>query len=71
LSADNKSSLRRIAETEDHEHRYVARIYQLNFLAPRIKEAVLDGIQPRGMTLTKLKEGIPHRWQEQYRLYGF
>ena len=71
LSADNKSSLRRIAETEDHEHRYVARIYQLNFLAPLIKEAILDGIQPRGLTLTKLKEGIPHSWQEQYRLYGF
>lgn len=71
LSSGNKSSLRRIAVAEDHEHRYVARIYQLNFLAPRIKEAILDGIQPRGLTLTKLKEGIPHSWQEQYRLYGF
>jgi hypothetical protein len=71
LSADNKSSLRRIAEAEDHEHRYVARIYQLNFLAPRIKETILDGIQPRGLTLTKLKEGIPNSWEEQYRLYGF
>ena len=71
LTSDRTASLRSIARAEEHEHRYVARIYQLNFLAPKIKEAILDGIQPSSLTLTKLKQGIPPSWQEQYKLYGF
>ena len=65
------SSLRQIAESENLDRRYVARIYQLNFLAPKIKEAIIDGMQPRSLTLSRLMRDIPLCWQEQARIYGF
>ena len=71
LSTDNWQSLNSIAKAEGLEYKYVSKIYRLIFLAPKIKEAVLDGIQPRGFTLSRLMQGIPLSWQEQARLYGF
>lgn len=71
LSANSQKSLGTIAKTEDLESKYVTKIYRLNFLAPKIKEAILDGIQPRTLTLSRLMYNIPICWQEQTRLYGF
>jgi site-specific DNA recombinase len=71
LSTDKKGSLRRIAEAESLDLKYVTQIYRLNFLAPKIKEAIIDGIQPRALTLSRLMQDIPLGWQEQKRLYGF
>lgn len=64
-------SIGAIAKSEDLELRYVIRIYRLNFLAPPIKEAILDGVQPQTLTLSRLMGGVPLSWQEQERLYGF
>jgi len=71
LASGKNNSLRSIAKAEDMEHRYVAEIYRLNFLSPRIKEAIIDGMQPRTLTLSRLMHGIPLSWQEQARTYGF
>ncbi len=71
LAANSQKSLGSIAKAEDLEFMYVTRIYRLYFLAPRIKEAILDGMQPRSLTLSRLMHGIPLCWQEQARLYGF
>lgn len=68
-SGDN--SLMAIAKHEKLGHRYVEKIYRLNFLSPRIKEAILDGAQPRALTLSRLMSDIPLCWQEQARVYGF
>ena len=71
LASGKNSSLRSIAKAEDMEHRYVAEIYRLNFLSPKIKEAIIDGMQPSTLTLSRLMHGIPLCWQEQARAYGF
>ena len=71
LAENTQKSLGSIAKTEDLEFMYVTRIYRLYFLAPKIKEAILDGIQPRTLTLSRVMHGIPLCWQEQALLYGF
>lgn len=71
LSTDRKGSLRRIAKAESLELKYVTQIYRLNFLAPKVKEAIIDGMQPRALTLSRLMQDIPVSWQEQEHLYGF
>jgi site-specific DNA recombinase len=67
----DENSLKYIAETQKLGHRYVEKIYRLNFLSPQIKEAILDGNQPRTLTLSRLMSDIPLCWQEQARVYGF
>lgn len=71
LASNRHKSLNSLAKSEDLEIMYVTRIYRLYFLSPSIKEAILDGIQPRTLTLSRLMKGIPLCWQEQARLYGF
>lgn len=71
LASNSQKSLSTIAKSENLEFMYVTRIYRLYFLAPKIKEAILDGIQPRTLTLSRLMHNIPICWQEQARLYGF
>lgn len=71
LASGDQKSLGTIAKTEDLEQKYVTRIYRLNFLAPKIKEAIIDGKQPHVLTLSRLMSGVPLCWQEQERLYGF
>ncbi len=70
LANNTYKSIGAIAKSEDLELRYFVRIYRLIFLAPKIKEAILDGMQPRTLTLSRLMEGVPPSWQEQERLYG-
>lgn len=71
LASGDQKSLGTIAKMEDLELKYVTRIYRLNFLAPKIKEAIIDGKQPQALTLSRLMPGVPLSWQEQERLYGF
>jgi site-specific DNA recombinase len=45
---------------------------QLAFLPPAIVEAILEGRQPGGMTLTQLvTSNIPLDWEEQWAALGF
>jgi len=49
----------------------VARLLPCAWLAPDIVEAILDGRQPKGLTVTRLLGGIPLDWVEQRRVLGF
>ncbi len=50
--------------------KYVQLILRLNFLAPKLKEAILLGNQPRHMKLADLMQNIPSLWHEQGELFG-
>ena len=50
--------------------KYVQLILRLNFLAPKLKEAILLGHQPRHMKLADLMQSIPSLWHEQGELFG-
>ena len=55
---------------------YVSRILDLiplrTGLAPNIIEAILDGREPSGLSLTTItKKQIPPLWEDQRRVFGF
>jgi Cu2+-exporting ATPase len=53
------------------DERYVAQILHAAFLAPDIVDAILDGQQPVGLTMEKLRKRPPVDWQEQRTRLGF
>ena len=65
------ASPKELAEKENIEVTHVYRVMRLNMLAPDIIEAVLDGTQPRTLTLQNIVRGFPVSWKEQRALYGF
>ena len=50
--------------------KYVQLILSLNFLATKLKEAILLGHKPRHMKLADLMQNIPSLWHEQGELFG-
>ena len=64
-------SLTAIAKEMGVTERYVSRILHCAFLAPDVVEAILDGRQPAGFTLDKLRANIHIEWSEQRRVWGF
>src|SRR5512144_1950469 len=51
-----------IAEAEGVTRSFVNRLLRLSLLAPDILEAILDGRQPRGMTVEELTRRMPSEW---------
>ena len=41
------------------------------YLAPDIVEAIIEGRQPRSMTVKRLLQGIPCVWADQHAAFGF
>ncbi len=50
---------------------YVSRILRLNQLSPQIKTAILDGTQPRQLSLQDMQTPFPDIWGEQLKHFGF
>jgi hypothetical protein len=50
---------------------YAARVMRLNLIAPDIRAAILDGLQPKGLSLSDLMRPFPPEWQEQRKVFGF
>jgi hypothetical protein len=65
------SSIRDLAKKQKISESYVHRIYRLTFLAPDIIEAILDGRQPRTLTLTDFLKPFPIEWEAQRISFGF
>lgn len=65
-------SLAEIAEKENITASYVSRVFNLNFLSPKIVERILSGTHPRELRLTDLINKVnPDLWQEQEESWGF
>ena len=60
-----------LAEKEKVEVTHMYRVMRLTLLAPDIIEAVLNGKQPRTLTLQNVVRGFPISWQEQRKVFGF
>ena len=50
---------------------HVRRLLRLGFLAPDIVEAIVEGRQPRSLTVKILLRGIPLAWSDQRTAFGF
>lgn len=65
-------SMREIAAGLGRQQGYIARVLLLNYLAPDIQTAILDGRQPAGLTSKRLLYSrIPMDWAQQRTLLGF
>ena len=65
LESGDFATIVELAECEGIAVSYLTRILRLTLLAPDIVEAILDGRQPRGLTLEALREPLPSDWSEQ------
>jgi site-specific DNA recombinase len=50
---------------------HVRRILRFGYLAPDIVETIIEGRQPRSMTVKRLLQGIPCVWADQRAAFGF
>ena len=63
--------MQEIATAENVTAPYACRLIRLAFLAPDLKASILDGKQPRGLTLQFVStQDIPLDWDDQRRLYA-
>jgi len=65
LDTNHYATIKEIAETERVAARYIGQLLQLTLLAPDLIETLLDGRQPRGVTLANLIKPWPARWDQQ------
>ena len=73
LCEGRAKSVRELAAQIGKDERYVARVLNFAFLAPKIIEAILDGRQPVEFTTDRLLKRIrlPLEWSEQAKVLGF
>jgi DNA invertase Pin-like site-specific DNA recombinase len=50
---------------------HVRRLLRFGYLAPDIVEAIVEGRQPRSLTVKRLLQKIPCAWQDQRAAFGF
>jgi DNA invertase Pin-like site-specific DNA recombinase len=73
LAANPASNLEEVGAKEEMGAPYAARLMRLNFLAPDIVIAILNGRHPVGLTARKLLADtrLPLEWSEQRKALGF
>lgn len=71
LDEGKYDSPKELAKKENVEVTHMYRVMRLTLLAPDIIEAVLNGTQPRTLTLQNVVRGFPISWQEQRKVFGF
>jgi hypothetical protein len=65
LESGEYAGLEDLAAANGVDRTYVGRILRLTSLAPEIVERILDGDEPEGISLAKLRSDWPVVWQEQ------
>ena len=74
LEGGRYASISEMAKAEEIERGYLGSLLRLTLLAPEMVEAILDGRQPKGVTLLGLMEPFPVEWDKQEggpRVTGF
>ena len=64
LESGRYASLEELAAANGVDRSYAGRILRLTSLSPEIVELVLDGNEPKGLTLAKLRKRLPLIWSE-------
>ena len=64
-------SMADLAASHKLDKSYVCKLLGMVNLAPDIVQALLDGEEPDGFTLQRLRKGIPVLWEDQRKQFGF
>ena len=67
LDSGRFTTVKALAEAVGLERSYVAKMLNLTLLSPKIVEAIVSGNEPDGLSVVKLRQGVPVRWDEQDR----
>jgi hypothetical protein len=70
IESGQAKSITDLAEQEGVTDAYVCRLLPLTCLAPDIVESILDGRQPKGLTLAEMLGNGPVSWEEQRVSWG-
>jgi hypothetical protein len=70
IESGRAKSITDLAEQEGVTDDYVCRLLPLSCLAPEIVESILDGRQPKGLTLAEMLGSGPLAWEEQRADWG-
>ncbi len=65
LESGEFATIAELAAREAIPSTYMARVLRLTLLAPELIEAILDGRQPRTLTLPTVMKPFPMAWMEQ------
>lgn len=68
LESGEFATIAELAEREGIAAPYLTRTMRLTQLAPDVVEAILDGRQPRHLTLEALRQPLPEAWDAQKRM---
>ena len=72
LDSERQTSVSDLARRINRRPGFFARIVRLNYLAPDIIAAILDGKQPPSLTRKKLiNANLPMDWALQRTMFGF
>jgi hypothetical protein len=71
MSTTRRKSRVEIARQFQLNDAYVRRLLRFAYLAPDIVEAIVQGHQPRSMTVKRLLQGVPCVWADQRAAFGF
>ena len=71
IESGKAKSITDLAAQEQVTDAYVQRLLLLTCLAPDITDAILDGLQPRGLSANLMLKDVPVAWDEQRELWGF
>ncbi len=70
LESGQFRSIKELAEKENIDDSYLARVLKLTLLAPDIVTAIIDGTQPDVLTWRELRNPFPSLWTEQRAKWG-
>jgi DNA invertase Pin-like site-specific DNA recombinase len=72
MLANRTKSLSELAREKRMGPGHFARLLRVNYLAPDIQAAIMDGTQPDGLTQWQILKGpMPLDWEQQRQLLGF
>ena len=58
-------TIRALAAAIGLDRSYVAKLLNLSLLSPRIVEEIVAGNEPDGLSVAKVRRGLPMAWEEQ------
>lgn len=70
LDSGRYASTKHMADDLGVAASYVSRLIRLTLLAPDIVEAIVDGCEPSGLSIEKLRRPLPLLWEEQHQIFS-
>ena len=70
LESGEFATIAELAEREGIAAPYLTRTMRLSHLSPDLVESILEGRQPRHLTVEVLRQPLPEDWTEQRRALG-